>query len=303
MPGEQRFELRQLRTFLAVVEHRSFTRAGEELHIAQQAVSQQIRALERALEVTLLERSSRKVDLTPAGAVFAADCRRILLAAERAERRVKIAANGEAGILNLAYTLTTAWDTIPALQSYIAEQLPDVKVAAREVFGEDIEPLLTSGRHELALAPMTTYARDLDSQPVRREHFQVALATGHELADRNAIALSELSGERFEIWPREMAPGFYDAVVGGCRAAGFEPNLDERAAGNTVWGDIARGRGVALINGSLAASVPRGIKLIELVSPRPVLTIEAVWRRHERPAIVERALDCAVELGLQRSWL
>ncbi len=301
--ADQRFELRQLRTFLTVVERRSFTQAGEELHVAQQAVSQQIRALERALEVTLLERSSRKVDLTPAGAVFAADCRRVLAAADRAQRRVKIAAKGEAGTLNVAYTLTTAWDTIPALQSYLAEQLPDIKLAAREVFGEDIEQLLTSGRHELALAPMTTYPRDLDHQPIRREHFRVAVGAKHELSGRRGIELSELSEERFEIWPREMAPGFYDAVVGACRAAGFEPQLDERAAGNTVWGDIARGRGIALINRSLAESLPRGVELIELANPKPVLTIEAVWRRHDRPAIVERAVQAAIQLGLERSWL
>ena len=303
MLADPRFELKQLRTFLTVVERRSFTQAGEELHIAQQAVSQQIRALERALDVTLLERSSRKVDLTPAGAVFATDCRRVLAAADRAARRVRIAAKGEAGTLNVAYTLTTAWDTVPTLQNYLAQQFPDIKLAAREVFGEDIEPLLTAGRHELALAPMTTYSRDLDHQPIRREHFRVALGAKHRLSSRRSVDLSELSTERFEIWPREMAPGFYDAVVGACRAAGFEPGLDERAAGNTVWGDIARGRGIALINNSLAESLPRGVTLIELASPKPVLTIEAVWRRHDRPAIVERAVQAAVELGLAQSWL
>lgn len=301
--ADQRFELRQLRTFLMVVECRSFTRAGEELHIAQQAVSQQIRALERALDVTLLERSSRKVELTPAGAVFAADCRRVLTAADRAQRRVRIAARGEAGTLSVAYTLTTAWDTIPTLQGYLAERFPDIKLAAREVFGEDVEALLTSERHELALAPMTTYSRDLDHQPIRREQFRVAVGTKHELSARRSIELGELSAERFEIWPREMAPGFYDAVVGACHAAGFEPELDERAAGNTVWRDIARGRGIALINSSLAESLPGGVTLIELAGPKPVLTIEAVWRRHDRPAIVERAVEAAVELGLERNWL
>lgn len=303
MTPHYRFELRQLQTFLAVVERRSFTQAGDDLHIAQQAVSQQIRALERALDVTLLERSSRKVDLTPAGAVFAADCRRVLAAADRAARRVKSAAQGETGTLNVAYTLTTAWDTTPALQTHLSERLPAVKVVAREVFGEDIERLLTSGRHELALAPMTSYSRDLESQPVRREQFRVAVGSAHGLAARASIDLAELSAEQFEIWPREMAPGFYDAAVGACRAAGFEPKLDERSAGNTVWGDIASGRGVALINGSLAASLPRGITLVALANPKPLLTIEAVWRRQDRPAIVERALECAIELGLKRSWL
>ena len=115
MVPDPSFELRQLRTFAAVAERRSFTRAADDLHIAQQAVSQQIKALERSLGVTLLRRNSRRVELTAEGAVFLAECRRVLGAADRAARRVKAAAQGEAGTLRLAYTLTTVWDTIPNL--------------------------------------------------------------------------------------------------------------------------------------------------------------------------------------------
>src|SRR6516225_3254028 len=104
-------ELRHLRTFAAVAERRSFTRAAEDLHVAQQAVSQQVKALERSLGVTLLRRTPRRVELTAEGAVFLPDCRRVLAAADRAERRVKAAARGEAGTLRVIYTLSTVWDT------------------------------------------------------------------------------------------------------------------------------------------------------------------------------------------------
>src|SRR5262249_61145126 len=80
-------DLRQLRTFVAVAERGSFTRAADDLYVAQQAVSQQVKALETALGVTLLWRTSRRVELTPAGRVFLADCRRVLAAADRAVRR------------------------------------------------------------------------------------------------------------------------------------------------------------------------------------------------------------------------
>ena len=147
------FELRQLRTFAAVAQRRSFTRAADDLHIAQQAVSQQIKALERSLGVTLLRRTPRRVELTTEGEVFLADCRRVLAAADRAARRVKAAARGELGTLRLAYTLTTAWDTIPKLLTRMAEVHPQVKVEAREVFGADIPELLAAERYDLALAP------------------------------------------------------------------------------------------------------------------------------------------------------
>ena len=294
--------LRQLRTFAVVAEHRSFTSAADDLHIAQQAVSQQVKALERSLGVTLLHRSSRRVALTPEGTVFLVDCRRILSAADRAVRRVKAAARGEAGTLRLAYTLTTVWDTIPILLARLGELYPQLGVDAREVFGGDIPELLLGERYDLAIAPMTSYPRGFRHRTVRREPLRVALGDGHELADRSSIELAELRDQRFEIWPREMAPGFYDTVVGACRAAGFEPELDERAAGNTVWGYIARRRGVALINASLSEQLPRGIKLIEVVAPQATLTIDAVWSQ-AHVSSVDRTLAAAAELAAARDWL
>jgi DNA-binding transcriptional LysR family regulator len=301
--GDSGLELRQLRTFVAVAERRSFTRAADELHIAQQAVSQQIKALERSLGVSVLERSSRRVELTREGRVFLADCRRVLSAADRAASRVKAAARGEAGSLRLAFTLTTAWDTIPALLAHLGVRYPQLKMDAREVFGGDIQELLLAERYDLALAPMTSYPGGFQRRTIRREQLRVAVSDDHALARGGRIELSALRDQRFEIWPREMAPGFYDAVVGACRAAGFEPELDERATGNVVWGYIARGRGVALINDSLIEQLPRGIKLVEVAEPQPKLTIDAVWHGDEELPIVGRTLQAAAQLASQRGWL
>jgi DNA-binding transcriptional LysR family regulator len=296
------FELRQLRTFAAVAQRRSFTRAADDLHIAQQAVSQQIKALERSLGVTLLRRTPRRVELTAEGEVFLADCRRVLAAADRAARRVQAAARGEVGMLWLAYTLTTVWDTIPRLLACLAEAHPHVKVGAREVFGADIPELLLAERYDLAIAPMTSYPKGFHSRTIRREPLRIALSSTDPLARRKRIELATLADRLFEVWPRDMAPGFYDTVVGTCRTAGFEPRLDEQAAGNTVWGNLAHGRGVALINASLAGQLPRGITLVELAESAATLTYEAVWHQGERP-LIQRSLDVAAQLGHDAGWL
>jgi DNA-binding transcriptional LysR family regulator len=297
------FELRHLRTFVTVAKYGSFTRAADELLIAQQAVSQQIRSLEQGLGVKLLSRSSRSVRLTPEGSVFLADANRVLSAAQRASRRVGAAARGELGTLRLAYTLTTAWETLPILVADLAKSLPHLKVDAREVFGGDIDDLLASGRHDLALAPTTGYTGDTQHRTIRRESLRVAVAEDHPLADRDTIDLAALSDQQFEIWPRDMAPGFYDTVVGICRAAGFEPTLDERGTGNTVWGYIAEGRGIALINSSLIKQLPRGINLVDLTHPQPTLTIDAVWLRHDATPAISRAIEAAEQYAASHNWL
>ena len=291
-----------MRYFTAVAERGSFTGAARELHVAQQAVSQQVKALEQLLGVTLLERSSRRVKLTSEGVVFLADCRRVLSAADRSAQRVQAAARGEAGTLRIVYTLVSAFETVPLLLARLDQESPQLEVDAREVFGCDVADLLRDGDCDLALAPMTTYPEDIRQHTVRREVVRVAVGEHHRLADRDEIALSSLRDETLELWPHEMAPGYYDAIIAACRMAGFEPEVDQHGAGSTVWGYIAEGRGVGLVVSSLIEQLPRGVKLLDLAPPRPMLTVNAVWRQdHELPAI-ERFFETAKQLAQERHW-
>jgi DNA-binding transcriptional LysR family regulator len=295
-------ELRQIRCFVIVAERSSFTAAAEELHIAQQAVSQQIKALERTLGVTLLQRTSRKVQLTPEGVVFLADARRLLASADRAVNRVQAAARGEAGTVRLAYTLTTAYDTVPTMLATANDLAPQLKIDAREVFGGDLVDLFDAEQFDLAVAPKTSYPRGLRQRLIRQETFRLAVAEDHPLVSREQVPLSALQHERFELWPRAMAPGFYDAVAAACRGAGFEHDRDEQAAGSTVWGNIARGRGVALVVSSLIEQLPRGVRLVDLAPPPVKLAITAVWRTGNHQPAVARLVDITSRLAKERSW-
>src|SRR5436190_9404098 len=154
-------DLRQIRSFVAVAECRSFTRAATQVHVAQQAISQQVRSLERALGVTLFRRTSRRVELTAAGSVFLADSKRLLTAGDRAVQRARSAARGEAGTLRVAFTLATSYQLVPLLLDALGDRHPDLKVDAREVFAGDLSSLLSQERFDVGLAPETSYPRDL----------------------------------------------------------------------------------------------------------------------------------------------
>jgi DNA-binding transcriptional LysR family regulator len=296
-------DLRQMRSFVAVAERGSFTRAADDLYVAQQAVSQQIRALENALGVTLLWRTSRRVELTPAGRVFLADCRRVLSAADRAVRRVQEAARGEVGTVRIGYTLTAAHQTVPVLLSWLGEHYPQLKPVAREVFAEDIPRLLRAGLCDVGIGPATEYPAGLRQQLIRLEPWRLAVGDKHPLAGRTRLALRDVRAERVELWPRDMAPGYYDAVMSACRAAGFEPRLDEEGAGSTVWGYIAQGRGIALVVASLAEQPPAGVKLIDIAPPvPPPLAVTAVWQPEDVHPAVARLLEAASEIAAERGW-
>jgi DNA-binding transcriptional LysR family regulator len=291
-----------MRYFTAVADRGSFTRAARELHVAQQAVSQQVKALEQLLGVTLLDRTSRQVTLTPEGEVFLADCRRVLAGADRAARRVQAAARGEAGTLRLVYTLVSAFDTVPVLLDRLDTEYPLLVVDAREVFGRDVPTLLHDGGCDLALAPLTSYPDDVRQRTIRREVMRVAVGDGHRLAGTQQVELASLRDETLELWPREMAPGYYDAVMAACHTAGFDPRVDHHGAGSTVWGYIAEGRGVGLVVSSLIEQLPRGVTLVDLAPPRPMLTVNAVWRPDGALPAIERFIETAERVAQEREW-
>ncbi|WP_435242325.1 LysR family transcriptional regulator [Streptomyces cucumeris] len=296
-------ELRQMRYFVAVAERRNFTRAADDVFVAQQALSQQIKALEQSLGVQLLERTSRRVELTPAGAAYLADCRKVLAAAARAGRRARAVAAGEAGRLRVSYTLTSVYETVPLLVDHLAETCPELTVETREIFASDVCGALRDERCDVALAPATARPRGIAQRTVRWEELMVAVSESHPLAGAPAVNPALLRKETFQLWPREMSPGYYDTVVGVCREAGFEPVLDPAASGTNAWAHIAAGRGVNLVVASLVRHLPRGIALVPLAEPRAGLAIEAVWRADSPHPAVDRFLDALALLGERHGWL
>ena len=291
-----------MRYVTAVARERSFSRAAASLHIAQQALSQQVRAVEEMLGVVLFVRTNRGVEITPAGEVFVQEARRTLNAADRATRRAQAAARGETGSLRIAYTLATVYETLPVLIDAVAAAQPELKVVPGETFGADVARLLGEERYDLALAPRTEHVAGLDHSAIRREAFALAVALDHPLAQRAQVSLAELSAETFEVWPRDMAPGYYDAVVAACRYAGFEPTIDQQAAGNTVWGTIARGRGVGIVVSSAARQLASGLTLVPLESA-PTLTIDLAWPAERMSPALRRVLEIAERVSVEHAWL
>jgi DNA-binding transcriptional LysR family regulator len=296
-------ELRQMRYFVAVAERRSFTRAAADMYVAQQALSQQVKALEETLGVKLLDRTSRRVELTPAGAAYLEDCRRVLAAVRRAEEHARAVADGTAGRLRLAYTVATAYDTVPVLIADLTRRFPQIKVQSREVFGGDIARLLAEDQYSLAIAPQTSYPAGFTQQVIRREPLRAAVGADHPLAAAARVSMRQLRAETFQLWPRDMAPGYYDAVLDACRSADFVPSLDETGSGTTAWMNIAEGRGVNLIVASATGQLPRDIVLLELDDQRLELPISLVHRNDLGHPALPRILDHCAKLAHELHWL
>ena len=264
-------ELRHLRYFVAVAEELSFTRAAERLHIGQPPLSQQIQALEAEIGARLLERNKRRVLLTEAGRLFLADARRMLALAEQAKETAHRAHMGEAGELRVGFTFSTPFTPLFAkvVRRY-RQAYPRVllsfqemttlhqlaRIEARELDVGFVRPASMQLPHKVALTK-------LRSDPLR-----LVLPTDSPLARQKSIAVKDLAGQAFVVFPKDAGTGIYHQIFELCRAAGFTPHIAmEAGEPSTIIGLVAAGCGISVLPGSFEGIHMEGVVYRPLADP------------------------------------
>ena len=186
-------EVRQLRYFVAVAEELHFGRAAERLGMAQPPLSRAIRDLERQLGVQLLERTTRQVTLTRAGAALLRDGQAALDAVAAAGRRAQHAGKPEAG-LRLAMKADYDAGLLPQILALYEQDDAAIPVAVHMGRRNEQAPALRDGRADVALVMLPVDDRDLDFEPLVTEPRLVALAATDPLAARESLCLDDLAG-------------------------------------------------------------------------------------------------------------
>ena len=286
-------ELRHLRYFVAVAEERHFGRAAARLHIAQPPLSQQIRRFEAELGEPLLYRTTRSVELAPAGEVLLERAREILAAVDSAIDDARRAARGEYGRLAIGFTGSSTYAMLPALAVAMREELPGV---ALDLQGELLTPAqvarLLDGRLDLGLLRPPVHERDLCTEVLHSEPLVAVLPESHPLAKADAIALERLEGERFVTYPSHFRSVVHDAVEDACAAHGFEPvAAHEVAETATLVSFVAAGLGVSLVPASVANMTVQGAIYRPLADDATRVELAAAWRRDDDRPVLARALD------------
>jgi DNA-binding transcriptional LysR family regulator len=297
-------ELRQLRYFLAVVEERQFARAATRLHIAAPSLSQQIRVLERELGVTLLDRSPRRVDVTPAGDVLVSRARVILAEAARAEDEVRTARNGQRDQLVLR-VCTMAELVLGGLLRATTHGVAGVEVTIASSPGDDAIEAVRQGRADAAVVwERSARQHDVQGATLGSVPFGVALPKEHPLlavgrVPVGRVPVSRLIHEHVVMFPRSPFAGVWDRVVGHLLPVGHEavqvvvePDLVHCPA--AMLRAVAAGAGIAPAIVGVAEHV--GVAGIEIrpLDPELSLNLEVVWRVAASPAL-GRLVDFLVD--------
>jgi DNA-binding transcriptional LysR family regulator len=286
-------ELRQLRYFVAVAEERHFGRAAARLHIAQPPLSQQIRRFEAELGEPLLYRTTRSVELSPAGEVLLERAREILAAADAAVDDARRAARGEYGRLAIGFTGSATYAMLPSLAVALRRELPGVVLDLR---GELLTPAqvsrLLDGTLDVGVLRPPVRDRDLRIEVLRSEPLIAVLPETHRLAAAQTVPLEEFAGEPFVTYPSHFRSVLHDAVEDACAAHGFRPvAAHEVSETATLVSFVAAGLGVSLVPASVSTMTVRGAIYRPLADDATRVELAVAWRRDDERPVLARALD------------
>ncbi|MDX3187928.1 LysR family transcriptional regulator [Streptomyces sp. MN03-5084-2B] len=233
-------ELRQLRYFVTVAEELHFGRAAERLHIVQPAVSQQVRRLERALGVSLFERTTRSVVLTEAGQRFLPQARAVLAAAERA---VDSVADFRGVRLLRLGTSEGLGDRLDGLLAEFTRRAPEAQLELVHAPTAQRLHRVRDGSLDATIVRGDQPAPGLEFSLLWTDEVVVALPASHPLASSPVVDFASLASLPARLSAPSRNQPLYDLVISSCREAGFEPVLGkEFTTAQDTLGTLGFGR-------------------------------------------------------------
>jgi DNA-binding transcriptional LysR family regulator len=288
-------ELRLLRYFVAVAEERNFTRAAERLHMAQPPLSVAIRQLEQQLGVQLLERSSRQVELTPAGVLLLERGTRLLAEVDATFAAVQELERAPAGRLHVGVAPNARLELTPAFVAACAEHAPGVMLYTREDTTGTLLHDVKAGRLDLALAFCPVHDEALAFERLRDEPAVAHICAAHPLAGRGTVSLADLREDVFIVAGGDDSAGWTAAVVEACREAGFEPRVMPDPNADLGMRAVRDGLGVVVYPRSSFPPRLEGSVLLDL-DPPVTLPFELAWAPFRRSGAVDAVLGAATTL-------
>ena len=281
-------DVKRLRILREVAQRGSFSAAADELYLSQSAVSQQIATLEREVGMKLLDRTREGPKLTDAGRVLVSHADAAIARLEEAERELASIAGLEGGELRLASFPSASATLLTEAVSIFHERHPKVRLSIADAEPEESLPRLRGGELDLALS------FDYPSVP---ESMHLALPSGHKLAERQVVALAELSDEEWLCGSGASSCG--EVVIRACRDAGFEPKVGFWSDDYGVMqGFISAGLGFTLLPDLALPTLRDDLVVRATDPPAPERRVWAVTRAEgARSPAAEEMVSILVEVG------
>ncbi len=285
-------EIRHLRYFLAIAEELNFSRAAAKLDIAQPPLSQQIRQLEAALGVSLIERETRPVRLTEAGKFFREQALAIVLRFDELIAKTQRRGRGETGTLSLAFVGSATFDLLPSVLREFIQARPDVELQLLEMSATEQKAALMERRINIGFCRPGIDGEALIIERLLEEPIICAIPHGHSLSKLESVSLARLASESFIFFPVTPEPSFGSFLRSVCIDAGFEPRVVQVTSElQTALSLVAGGIGLALLPASIQMVQRTGVVYVPLKKPVPTSALNAAYRADDSSPALRAFLE------------
>ncbi|HEX2080512.1 MAG TPA: LysR family transcriptional regulator [Longimicrobium sp.] len=289
---DQRIDLALLRQFAAVADELHFGRAAARLGIAQPPLSQRIRRLEELLGFPVFARTSRRVELTPAGAHLHQAVIRLTADLSREIDAAAAVARGEMGEVSVGYVMPGALALVPPLVRRFRAARPGVTLQLREMSSAPQAQALREGSLDVGFLSEPEAGDSLRRWRSWAQPLAALVGSEHSRAADRSVALRDLAQEPFVMFPRAQAPELHDLIGAACRAAGFTPRVVQEAQSwQMIAGLVGAGVGVAIVPASVRRLGVPGVKALRLQPPIQANRVAMCTRQGELPPAVQAFVD------------
>lgn len=288
-------ELRHIRTFLAVAEELHFGRAADRLDMAQPAVSQHIRSLEKELGASLFDRSRRNVTLTQKGAALVEPAQAMLAAERLAKRAVETGATQMIGTVSLGFGGVSNHLAMPSLARAVRAELPGVELQLHNhAYASHAALAVARGDLDIAFSRLPAPTTAVTHRIYAYETPVVVLPADHPLAELEVVEMAQLSEENFVAYPGNVGSAMRAKLVALTTEAGFAPHIVQDAPDVlSILGLVAAGVGVTVHLDSAQDIQFPGV-VFRPLSPAPAPTVATLcWREDRLNPAVQAVLTIA----------
>ncbi|MGV6393508.1 LysR family transcriptional regulator [Pseudomonas caspiana] len=289
-------ELRHLRYFRVVAETLNFTRAAEQLHLAQPPLSRQIQQLEEELGVSLLERS-RPLRLTEAGRFFYEHSVQLLEQLGRVCEDTRRIENGQRRWLGIGFAPSTLYGALPELIRRLRSD-GGIELGLLEMVTLQQVEALKAGRIDIGFGRIHIDDAAVVQKVVRQDPLVVALPAGHHLLGA-AVSLAQLAQEPFVLYPGNVRPSYADHVLKLFGRHDLKIHVAQMTNElQTAIGLVAAGIGITLVPASVQRLHRDDIGYAPLLDPLATSPIIVSYRAGDKSALLHQCLQWISELGL-----
>jgi DNA-binding transcriptional LysR family regulator len=263
-------------------------------------LTEQVQALEQALQVKLFERSRRGTQLTPIGAAILPAVRKFAEQLERLELSVREAVAGRSGVLTIGAISSAMLDVLPPLVERLKSEYPQLTISVKEIDSVEAVPALEAGDIDLAFARLEgELGGTIQSLPLAQDRLAVAMHRDHAMAGTSRIRLASLADQDFVMFSRLVSPVYFDSLVASCRSNGFSPRIlhEVRSVASQV-AFVGCGQGIALVPASLKKLAPDNVVFRPLKENVSVVTTAVAWSTGRDNPLVEAVVAVLGSIGV-----